>query len=218
MHSKYSFDSFMSPNRIIYTAKIRDLSVISVTDHGNMDIYANEFSRENRERILEKHGVFVIPGMEIETNRGDIIGLFLDKEVSGNGFESVVEQIREMDGIVVLPHPYHRDCDPADLLSHIDLIEVVNGRCKSVQNERAGELGDENDVPIIGGSDAHMYWEVGQIRTVLSNEASDSNYDKTALLLDAEREVSGSPLPYLLTHGISFVSGRLKNLVEGTRS
>lgn len=215
IHSNYSFDSLMSPARIVRTSKLRDLSVISVTDHNNMNIYANEFSAENRNRIFEKYGVRIIPGVEVKTDCGDVIGLFLEKEVSGSEFDDVVDQIQEQEGLVVLPHPYHRDADPANLVQDVDLIECINGRCKSEKNDQAIELAEETDLPVIGGSDAHMYWEIGQITTHFSGEIASLSDSKTLSnsFLESKRNVRGTPLPFLLTHGVSYASGRLKRVL-----
>jgi predicted metal-dependent phosphoesterase TrpH len=215
IHSNYSFDSFMSARYIIKFAKVRDLSIISVTDHGNMDIYSNEFSPERREQIFDEHGIFVIPGMEIKTNRGDIIGLFINQEITSTTFSDAVVEIKEQDGIVIIPHPYHRDCDPRELITEVDILETVNGRCKNQKNDQAVILGESMNVPTVGGSDAHMYWEIGQIRTTISNSLPDQpiKNDVIELICESERTVRGSPFPFLMTHGASLVTERMKSVL-----
>lgn len=212
MHSSYSFDSFMNPKWIIKAARIRNLSVISVTDHGNMDIYLNEFSPETRERIFNEHGIFVVPGMEIKTNRGDVIGLLLNKEITSTTFSDVVVEIKNQDGIVMLPHPYHRDCDPRELISEVDILETVNGRCRSQKNDQAVSLGESMNIPTVGGSDAHMYWEIGQIQTVISGSLPDhpNKNEIIELIYESKRTVRGSPFPFLMTHGASLATERMK--------
>lgn len=215
IHSNYSFDSLMRPGGIVKAAKLRGLSIISVTDHGNMDIYENEFSPGHRERIFQEHDLFVIPGVEVKTNCGDMIGLFVEEEITGTEFDDVISQIRSQNGLVVLPHPYHRDVDPVEIISEVDLVESINGRCRSEQNYRAIELAKEERIPIIGGSDAHMYWEIGQIQTHFEEDITlaDFRENSPARLKNMNRTVQGSPLPFLMTHGVSFASGRLKRLL-----
>lgn len=205
----------MRPSGIVRTSKLRGLSVISVTDHDNMNIYANEFSPRNRERIFEKHGVRIIPGMEVKTDCGDIIGLFLETEITGTKFDDVVGQIREQDGLIVLPHPYHRNVDPADLVQNVDLIECINGRCKPEKNDQAIQLAKDVGIPVIGGSDAHMYWEIGQITTNFSEMIASYTHNETIAnsFIESKRDVEGTPLPFIMTHGISYASGRLKRLL-----
>lgn len=215
MHSNYSFDSFMDPKNIIRAAKVRGLSVISVTDHGTMDVYSEEFASETLDRILEEHGILVVKGMEIKTDVGDVIGLFLEEEIDATAFGDVVAAIRDQDGIVVLPHPFHRNAHPRDLVDEVDLLEVRNGRCRSRQNEKATDLATETETPAIGGSDAHMYWEIGKVYTALSTADGDGRDGlRKSLPSDTEREIRGSPLPYPVTRGVSFASGKLKRLLR----
>ena len=46
--------------------------------------------------------------MEIETDIGEIIGLFIDHEFSiqDNDFFNIVEEIKENNGLVIIPHPF----------------------------------------------------------------------------------------------------------------
>jgi len=216
VHSNHSFDCLMSPVNVVRAAKRRGLSTISVTDHDTMAAYEAELTRAARRRLYEDHGVWVVPGMEIRTDTGDVIGLFLDEAVSATAFDEAVAAIRDQGGLVVLPHPFHRDADPAALVDDVDLVEVRNGRCRPEQNAAAAALAERAGIPILGGSDAHMYWEIGRIRTALSADDFDIT-DRPALktlLLDGERDVRGTPLPYCLTHGVSYASGRLKELIQ----
>ena len=215
IHSSYSFDSLMDPRRILQVAKLRGLSAISITDHETMDVYANELSDPDRREIFEDYGIFVIKGMEIKTELGDVIGLFLQEEITSSDFETVVREIREQDGVVVLPHPFHRPADPADLVTDVDVLEILNGRSRDEQNDKAVALAEATQKPTLGGSDAHMYWEIGQIRTTFPGDIAGPSDpgDLKRRLLDAERNVGGSPLPYLATHGVSFASRRVKDIV-----
>jgi len=216
MHSTYSFDSIMSPRNIIRYCSLRNLSLISVTDHDTMEIYQNEFSTERRTQILEDYGIRIIPGMEVNTDRGDVIGLFLDSEVTATEFSDVISQIRTQDGLVLLPHPYHRDGDPRELIPDIDILEVVNGRCRSDSNDRAASLAEESCLPTIGGSDAHIYWEIGHIHTHFDDTSVTLKQEELLkeMLLNSEHDIRGSPLPFYMTHGVSYASGRLKRFLR----
>ncbi|WP_225317664.1 MULTISPECIES: PHP domain-containing protein [Haloferax] len=216
IHSKYSFDSLMSPSLITRVAKIRGLSVISITDHGNMRIYNNEFSDQNRKEIFEQHGIYIIKGMEIKTNYGDIIGLFLESEISSTEFDDVISEIRSQNGVAVLPHPFHRKVNPKELLPKVDLVETVNGRCNPEQNMKARSLAEQTSTPVLGGSDAHIYWEIGRVRSNFSQNSDNLSFspDSDSWIVNNQRTVEGSPLPYLLTHGVSFISGRIKRILR----
>jgi predicted metal-dependent phosphoesterase TrpH len=40
------------------------------------------------------------------TNRGEVIGLFLSEEIKSDNFESVIFEIRNQNGLVIIPHPF----------------------------------------------------------------------------------------------------------------
>ncbi len=75
MHTNYS-DGKLSPRQLIDEAKKSGLSIISITDHDNVNAIgeAVSYGKEN--------GVQVIPGVEISTDLGEtevhILGYFID--------------------------------------------------------------------------------------------------------------------------------------------
>ncbi len=71
MHSYFS-DGHHSPEELVLMAKAVGISCIALTDHDTLE--------GNKELIVagKKHNLEVIPGIEISSNRGDIVGLFID--------------------------------------------------------------------------------------------------------------------------------------------
>ena len=61
IHSKYSYDSFSEPSKIVKMAKRRGLDVISITDHDNMKVY---------EKLPHKLDIIVVRGMEKKDGYG----------------------------------------------------------------------------------------------------------------------------------------------------
>jgi len=163
IHSKHSFDSYMSIGKIIEVAKKKGLSGIAITDHNN-------FGNKN-EIVKHKSGaILIVPGMEIATDIGDVIGLFIKEEIRGNKFDEVVKAIKDQDAIVVMPHPYHRHSILSEqILSRVDVIEVFNARCNEEQNQKALILSKERNLPQIAGSDAHLYNEIGMGKVFYEN-------------------------------------------------
>jgi len=211
IHSKYSYDSVMQPKYIIKFAKLKGLSVISITDHNSMNIYLREFNNYNLRKIKEKTGIIIIKGIEVKTNFGDVIGLFLEDNITSRDFFEVVDQIRDQDGIVVLPHPYRRSVKPENIMPYIDIVEVLNGRSRNYENTLALKLAEKYNKPTISGSDAHIYWEIGKVYTKFSIvEFIDDIDELKRCLLKENRIVYGHPLPFYLTHGISYAVGRVK--------
>jgi len=200
IHSKYSHDSLSDPVRILKVARRRGLDAISITDHGSMQAYSSSFRSSDP---------LVIPGMEIKTARGDVIGLFLNEPLMGTDYFEICVQIRDQRGIIVLPHPYRRSCDPEELVSHVDLLEVLNSRSRIQENSRAQALSHRSGVGQITGSDAHTYSEIGRAVTEIDGFCSDLDELRHALL-HANRQCLGSVSPYYISRGFSFGTGMLK--------
>ncbi|KLK87741.1 phosphotransferase [Methanoculleus sediminis] len=161
IHSSYSHDSLMRPGRILKRAKEVGLTGVAITDHdtirGSLDA-----------RTLEKEvGVTVIPGAEILTDSGDVIGLLVNEEIRSRRWDEVIEEIREQGGIAVLPHPYREHQNISELAKAVDLIEVWNARSTVEQNERALQLAGRLQKPGMYGSDAHTYAEIGNVSALV---------------------------------------------------
>lgn len=157
IHSKYSHDSLMRPGQILKQAKKVGLTGVAITDHDTI-----RGSLEAR-RLEKEIGVTVIPGVEVLTDFGDIIGLLVNEEIRSRGWDEVIDEIREQGGVAVLPHPYREHPDDPELAKAVDLIEVWNARSTVEQNERALELARRLRKPGIYGSDAHTYAEIGNV-------------------------------------------------------
>jgi hypothetical protein len=201
IHSKYSYDSFSNPHKILKIAKKKGFGAISITDHDTMDVYKkNSFDSE----------VLLIPGMEIKTDMGDVIGLFLNEEIFSRSFHDVVSEIKDQDGIVVLPHPYRRKCDPKKLIKNVDLIEVINSRSRSVENKRALINFGADNKKTITGSDAHMYFEIGASFTEM-DVISENLDDLKSEFLHCNKKCYGGSTPFYLSHGCSFLISKFKS-------
>ena len=162
IHSKYSFDSFSQPKKIVERAKRIGLDGIAVTDHntikGGLEV----------EKLTRGMDDFVgICGAEISTDHGDIIGLFLNEDIEDRYALNVIDRIKSQGGIVILPHPFKRTENISkELLKRIDAIEVFNARGKrptrDSKNQRAMQLAERLDLPKTAGSDAHFLFEIGR--------------------------------------------------------
>ena len=157
----------MSPLRLLRVAAARGLDCIAVTDHDSLR-GAEECARLSAtDPTLPR----VIPGEEILTSNGEIVGLYLREEIPG-GLSPLetVERIREQGGLVYLPHPLdgirgatiHGEF--LELAARAaDVIEVSNGRslCPSF-SRKALDLAARLGKPMGAGSDAHFEREVGR--------------------------------------------------------
>lgn len=132
------------------------MDCLAVTDHDTMRGVA---------RVAPL--IQTIPGEEITTDQGDLIGLFLQEEVKPGPLDRALDALRDQDAIVYVPHPFdplrRRECvRTAFMKDFADVIEGFNGRCVMARfNERAMEYAHRHGIALGAGSDAHSVWEVG---------------------------------------------------------
>jgi len=155
IHTKYSFDSLMHPKKILRICKQLGADVVYITDHNTIrgSLEAKKYEKEI--------GIKVIPGIEIKTQYGDVIGVDLTEEILTRDFEEVLDEIKSQGGISILPHPYRGHKKVEYLASKVDLIEVWNGHSTPEENQKALELAQKLRKPPVVGSDAHIYSELG---------------------------------------------------------
>ena len=180
IHTKYSYDSLMEPDKIIRNAVKKGLDGIVICDHNTIR-GGVEVDRHNTNL-----GLKIIVGAEIYTSVGDITGIFLHKEIVSRDFDDVIDEIRAQGGKVILNHPFKQhDLSKIDF-SKIDYIEGYNGRLSIEYNQKAIELANQYKIPIISGSDAHLYNEIGNCFTLVNDLTSlipiHQNYKQTKFL------------------------------------
>jgi len=199
IHSKYSYDSFLSPERIIKVAKRKGLHGVAITDHntikGGIEVL----------KINEDEDFQVIVGAEIRTEYGDIIGLFLEDEITANKFEEVIEEIKSQGGLSVLAHPYRQYKFPEEIIDKVDLVEVFNARSKKRDNRRALHLAANYNKPVIAGSDAHLPFEIGRGSTIVPAQVDLKN-----AIIDGLTKVEGCESNFYLVHAMSFAIEKFK--------
>jgi predicted metal-dependent phosphoesterase TrpH len=113
----------------------------------------------------------VIVAEEILTPAGEIMGLFLTKEVPrGLSPKEAISQIRGQGGLVGIPHPFGRspfwnsnELTSQEILSQVDIIEAYNSRTPfSSSIAKARKLALEQGKAASAGSDAHTLGEIGR--------------------------------------------------------
>jgi len=197
IHSKYSYDSFLSPVRIIKVAKKKGLHGVAITDHNTIKGGIEAL------KINEDEDFQVIVGAEIRTEYGDIIGLFLEDEITTNKFEEVIEEIKSQGGLSVLAHPYRQYKFPEEIIDKVDLVEVFNARSRKADNERAYELAKKFKKPQTAGSDAHLVFEIGRGITIVNSEVREE-------LREGNTTIEGEVSNYYLAHGLSVAMEKIK--------
>ncbi len=162
-HTEHSHDCSSPVQELLDHAEALELGAIAVTDH-------NVFSGAAAAVDLARSGdLTVIPGEEIMTDEGEVIGLFLEREIPpGMTVEETIAAIREQEGLVYLPHPFdrlHSIPRPETLhrlLAEIDIVEVYNARLLfDAYNDEALRFARKYNLLMGAGSDAHVLQGVG---------------------------------------------------------
>ncbi|MDE3112771.1 MAG: PHP domain-containing protein [Chloroflexota bacterium] len=162
MHSERSPDSRLPVAAQARRIREAGLDVACATDHNTI---------EGGLRLRElADGFRVIVGAEILSRDGEIVGLFLERDVPrGLSAEETIERIRDQGGAVIVPHPFSRN-----RLNHIrreslervharvDAIEIFNAReAFTSDNLRAAGFAAEHGLAGAVGSDSHRASEIG---------------------------------------------------------
>ena len=154
-HTYFSYDSLMRPEKILGIAQKKGLTHIVINDHNTIN------GGLECKKIEKNYKLNVIIGSEIKTDIGDVTGIFLKEEIKQGPYLEVIEQIKNQGGLSILNHPFVGHNLSGLNFSVFDFIEGYNGRCNEEQNRKAIELAKSNNKPILAGSDAHTYSEVG---------------------------------------------------------
>jgi hypothetical protein len=163
MHTEHSHDCAVPVEALLDYAEARGLGAIAITDH-NVFAGAQEAVELSRRRSL-----VVIPGEEVKTEKGEVIGLFIEREIPrGMSMEETIAAIREQNGVVYLPHPFdrlHVIPDARTLhrhLAEIDVFEVYNARLLFEGfNDEALRFARKYNLTMGAGSDAHVLQGIG---------------------------------------------------------
>ncbi|MFG2074671.1 PHP domain-containing protein [Nonomuraea maritima] len=156
LHTVASGDSVMTLDQLAERVAALRIDVVCVTDHNHLAGTAEELSRAV--------GVRVVPGEEIRTGSGELIGLFLTERVPYVlPAARAVERVRAQGGIVCAPHPYdpHRfgagvRLEAMCAAGMIDAVEVFNAKTADEEHNRAAlRTARAWGLPGTVGSDAH---------------------------------------------------------------
>jgi predicted metal-dependent phosphoesterase TrpH len=183
IHSKYSFDSFLEPIKIVEMARARGLDGLAIADHDTMA------GIEEFRRIAPD--LYIIAGEELITDIGDIVGIFLKRPIKpSKNPDEVIREIRAQGGLAYLAHPYkwpflNRD---AAILKRFDAVEVFNARnnipSPLLCNWKCSRAARLHHLPVVAGSDTHEGFELGMARTIFDfnrEEATDEKIKKAIL-------------------------------------
>ncbi len=186
IHSKYSNDGVLEINEIIKIAKKVGLDGIAITDHNSMEAY----------RKIESKEIEIIKGVEISSASGHIIALNINEIIpKGLSVDETIERIHEQGGIAIAVHPYRfwSGLGEENIVGKkFDVIEVLNGRCKKLNNQRAMDLAQRLNKPFSAGSDAHFAGEIGRAYIISDGDPVEKILKKDVRVDGSSRDFFGT--------------------------
>ena len=216
-HTKYSKCSNLEPKDILKICRKKQLDGIVICDHGTTRGYQTLKSLLNH-----KDDFILIPGIEILTERGELLALWTENLPHSNSFPEIANEIHDQGGIVVVPHPLDRIRKKAfkpkkEDIKYLNGIEVFNSRCLMPQgNLKALKFAQENSLIQTAGSDAHFKIEIGNAGVTGDFQTSE---DFRKILLKGEITVFGKLSPYrthfyTIMHRIRRTTGLYKTSLD----
>lgn len=166
VHTYYSVDSSITPEELVFYAKKRGLDGVAITDHDRLD---------GALKIAAETNFLIVPGIEISSSDGHVVGLNVTRPVSGKlSAHETVGRIHDAGGIAVACHPIglfkgslgkHAD-------SSFDAVEVINSSVIpfSYAVKESMKIASRLGKPRLAGSDAHYGPEIGCAYTVVNAE------------------------------------------------
>ena len=133
----------------------------------------------------------IIPGIEISTDRGHLLGIGIQDQISNTDVEEAIDIIHDSGGVAAIPHPGRLFSGAIHQYGDLDInaIEVINGRSFPAQNKKAALIANDLHLAAIGGSDAHSLWEAGSAFTIAEAQTID---DLIAAIIKKETLVGGT--------------------------
>lgn len=170
-HTIYSYDGTASVSAVLGHAKRVGLDVIAITDHDEITGALKALE------LAPLYGVEVIPGTEITTAEGDLLGLNITEKVdAGLPLLDTVLRVGALGGFCIAPHPMAggfgmkslgaysimktlRNPEAARILIGIETYNAT--AIDRMSNHYAHILGEHLGIAKLGNSDAHVAEAVG---------------------------------------------------------
>jgi predicted metal-dependent phosphoesterase TrpH len=206
VHTTYSHDSLITPKDLVYYAKKRGLTAVAITDHDTI---------EGALKIAKETDFLIIPGIEVSSRNGHIIGLNLQEPVpKGLSPDETVDKIHEAGGIAVACHPFalFKGSLGKHTNAKFDAIETINASAFPFHRstKKAQEIADRFGLSRVAGSDAHYGPAVGYAYTLIDAEPQVDAISKA--ITKALCQPFGKPIPVTLKleKQIQFLKNKLR--------
>jgi len=192
LHTNYSLDAKTTLEEAVRYAKKNQLDGIAVTDHDTV---------EGARRIAKEKDLLIIPGIEVSSQHGHILGLNITEPIQPKlGVAETAERIQLLGGLAVIAHPaviIKGLGARIDTSSRIDAIEVINAAAipfyLSIYSSR--RLALRLRLPQTAGSDSHYPNEIGSAYTII--DADPNPDDVMEAIRKGRTEPRGKPISWM---------------------
>lgn len=213
MHTHHSKDCTIPTADVLRLCKARGMDGIAITDH-------NTLAGGLEAVAIAPPGLLVIPGEEIKSSEGEIIGLWLREEIpAGLTPEETATRIRDQGGVVIVPHPF----DPLRksplrtpalerlvAAGMVDALEVLNARMAlRSHNLRGAEFAARHGLPGTAGSDGHSRQEYAHAWIDIPTFATRDEF-----VANLPAATIGGDLSPFFVHFFSVIAKRRKKLAQ----
>ena len=198
-HSRVSRDSSLSIDQLIAQAKARGLDGFALTDHDAIAGNAEALRKAAREDLL------VIPGCEVSSREGHVLGLFVSHPIHAGRLGQVLADIRAQGGLAVVSHPLRKGGGvPRQALEdHLDLIdgiEVYNPDNTPFGNRAGWRTARRAGKLQTGGSDTHALPNMGHAVTLVHSHSHSLDGVREALAAGRARAWGKHAPPCACSH------------------
>lgn len=161
-HTLWSKDCVVNFDAIIRLCEQRNIDRIAITDHN---------TAQGALAMQKLAPDLVIVGEEIMTDRGEILGYFMQESIpAGLTPDETIKRLREQGAVISVSHPFDRlrkgawhEADLLRIIDKVDAIEIFNARCMYADdNVKALQFAEKHALTGTVGSDAHSRIEYGR--------------------------------------------------------
>lgn len=157
LHTRWSHDSMLDPQRYIRFARRYRVSLLCITDHGTTR-GAREAARCAADAGLD---ICVPLAMEAYAKEGHLGCLGIQQDITARSARDIVREVRAQGGVSVYNHPYQYGRTPDLAVAElVDFIEYPNNRTSADDNFKALQLAIRLKKPVLPGADVHQTKEL----------------------------------------------------------
>lgn len=200
VHTHYSRDCSTTLEDIISFSKKKRLSGVAITDHDTV---------EGALRLLnmESNGLIVIPGIEVSTDEGHVLGLNVTTPIPwGLSAKETIDKIHEAGGIAIAAHPSTMFKSGIGLGRKLDCygfdaVEVINSSLFPffLLTYLSKRSATRTGLPQTAGSDSHLPETIGLAYTIFEDPEPESSVEGIVKAVTEGKIIPfGQPVPWRL--------------------